>query len=80
MGLTAEEIHHQQLPLPARDMQPETLEEQIISYADLFYSKNLKDRDHENTPEEVRDRLRKYGENKVEVFDQWLEKFEPELV
>lgn len=80
VGLTATEILQQQLPLPARDMQPETLEEQIISYADLFYSKNLKNREDEKTPEEVRDKLKKYGRKKVAIFDQWLEKFEPELI
>ncbi|MCK5912880.1 MAG: HDIG domain-containing protein [Desulfuromusa sp.] len=79
VGLTAEEIVQQQLPLPARDVQPETLEEQIISYADLFYSKNKKDRDHEKTPEEVRDKLREYGGDKVMIFEQWRERFEPHL-
>ncbi|MDE6010726.1 MAG: HD domain-containing protein [Muribaculaceae bacterium] len=39
-GLTAEEILDQSLPLPARDMLPETIEEKIICYADKFYSKN----------------------------------------
>ncbi len=80
VGLTAEEIRQQQLPLPARDMQPETLEEQIISYADLFYSKNLKNHDHEKTPKEVRDKLERYGKNKVDIFDRWRERFEVELI
>lgn len=38
-GLTAEEIEEQGLPLPSRDMLPETVEEKIICYADKFYSK-----------------------------------------
>ncbi|MFK5926712.1 MAG: HD domain-containing protein [Desulfuromusa sp.] len=79
VGLTAKEINKQQLPLPARDMRPESLEEQIICYADLFYSKGKKNRQQEKTPEEVRDKLKKYGENKVKIFDQWREKFEPRL-
>mgnify|MGYP004420939777 CR=1 FL=1 len=38
-GLTDEVIKQRQLPLPAGDYRPETLEEQLICYADKFYSK-----------------------------------------
>lgn len=78
IGLTAEEIIAQKLPLPARDLLPETLEEKIICYADLFYSKNSRDRGREKTPFEVRQGLIRYGEQKGEVFGQWQELFEPE--
>ena len=80
VGLTVEEIIQQQLPLPARDMCPETLEEQIISYADLFYSKGNKNRQGKKLPKEVRDKLEEYGKGKISIFDQWLERFEPELI
>ena len=79
VGLTAEEIRQQQLPLPARDMLPESLEEQIICYADLFYSKNEKDRNIEKSPAEIRKKLKKYGKDKVEIFDRWKQTFEPDL-
>ena len=79
VGLTAGEIRQQQLPLPPRDMQPETLEEQIISYADLFFSKGEKGRNSEKTPAKIRKNLKKHGEKKVNIFNQWQEKFEPEL-
>lgn len=79
IGLTAEEIREQQLPLPHRDMRPLTLEEQIICYADLFYSKGLKNRGREKSPDEVRKALNKFGAEKLPVFDQWLKHFEPEL-
>ncbi|MDX2493816.1 MAG: HDIG domain-containing protein [Desulfuromusa sp.] len=78
VGLTAREIQQRKLPLPERDMQPETLEEQIICYADLFYSKGEKNRDRERSPAKIRDKLKKYGKNKVKVFDQWQEQFEPD--
>ncbi len=80
VGLTASEIKRQKLPLPPRDMQPQTLEEQIISYADLFYSKNKKNRNSEKKPDKVRKKLKKYGKSKIVIFDQWLLQFEPELV
>lgn len=79
VGLTAEEISSQQLPLPVRDMQPETLEEQIICYADLFYSKGAGDQNREKTTTGISEKLRKYGKNKVAVFEQWQKKFEPYL-
>ena len=79
VGLTEDEIRQQQLPLPPRDMQPETLEEQIICYADLFYSKGNNNPDAEKTFTEIREKLEKYGKNKVAVFEQWRKKFEPNL-
>lgn len=80
VGLTAKEIEKQQLPLPARDMCPETLEEQIICYADLFYSKGKKNRGREKTPARIRQKLQKYGKKKVKIFDRWLKEFEPNLI
>ena len=79
VGLTAEEIHSQRLPLPERDMCPETLEEQIICYADLFYSKGLKNRNQPKNLSEIRKKLKKYGKSKIHIFDQWVEKFEPDM-
>ncbi|SEA81719.1 uncharacterized protein SAMN05660420_03284 [Desulfuromusa kysingii] len=78
VGLTAKDISKQHLPLPVQDMRPETLEEQIICYADLFYSKGVKNRNREKTHQRVRDKLIKYGKSKVNIFDQWHKKFEPE--
>lgn len=78
VGLTAKEIEKRQLPLPARDMLPETLEEQIICYADLFYSKGGKTHNREKTVGKVRHKLAQYGNNKVKIFDQWREQFEPD--
>lgn len=39
-GITCEEIIERGMPLPRRDMLPESVEEQIICYADKFYSKS----------------------------------------
>ena len=54
--------------------EPETLEEQIICYADKFYSKSTPD--HEKTVEEACRSLRKFGEEGVVKFREWVEKFE----
>ena len=77
IGLTAAEIIQQKLPLPHRDMLPESIEEIIICYADLFYSKNIQDRGREKSPEEVRRGLSLYGQEKGETFDNWYKLFEP---
>jgi len=78
VGLTAKEIEQQQLPLPVRDMCPETLEEQIICYADLFYSKGEQNGGGEMSPDEIRDKLREYGDDKIEIFNRWYNQFEPD--
>ncbi len=39
-GLTVDDIVRQQLPLPLRDMTPQSVEERLICYADKFYSKS----------------------------------------
>lgn len=39
-GLTVYDIMTQHLPLPCRDMTPQSLEEKLICYADKFYSKS----------------------------------------
>lgn len=79
IGLTAEEIERDQLPLPSRDMLPVSLEEKIICYADLFFSKNPKRDDPERSVAAVRKSLQKFGDDKVSAFDLWLSEFEPEL-
>jgi uncharacterized protein len=43
-GLTRQQIERQQLPLPHEDFVPETLEEEIVCYADKYYSKSSPDR------------------------------------
>ncbi len=73
-GLTTEEIREQHLPLPPADYVPETIEEQIICYADKFYSKSRPDR--VATVDEVIASLRKFGSKGVDKFKTWAEKFE----
>ena len=40
VGITRQDILQHQLDLPARDMIPQTIEEIVICFADLFYSKD----------------------------------------
>lgn len=73
-GITREQIIRQQLPLPIADYMPETLEEQIVCYADKFYSKSRPERIL--TVEQAAQSLEKFGHEGVEKFLQWAKKFE----
>jgi uncharacterized protein len=75
VGLTVEDIILQELPLPKRDMSPVSTAEQIICFADLFYSKNPDNISHQKSPEKVRNKLSAFGVGKVMIFDRWMERF-----
>jgi len=69
-GLTSATIRRQGLPLPLRDFSPETIEEQIVCYADKFFSKSHLDR--MRTPEQVLQSLEKFGEQGVLRMRAWM--------
>lgn len=73
-GLTLKEIVRQSLPLPHCDLIPETIEEQLICYADKFFSKTHLD--HERTVAEAERSLAKFGDEGVEKFRYWASIFE----
>lgn len=75
VGLSAAEIVAQQLPLPARDMIPLTLEEMVITYADLFFSKGELELTREKDVERVRQTLARFGAGHLAVFERWHERF-----
>lgn len=54
--------------------EPETLEEQIICYADKFYSKS--NPDHVRSVVETAQSLEKFGSDGVRKFLDWAERFE----
>jgi uncharacterized protein len=76
VGLSAEDIQRQQLPLPERDMHPLTIEEEIICYADKYYSKNGRQKPVAHTIPEIVTALRRYGEPPVQRFQAWVQRFE----
>ena len=73
VGLTVEDIIRQGLPLPQRDMSPLSTAEQIVCFADLFYSKSPGKITQQKSPEKVRTKLAGFGEGKVRIFDRWME-------
>lgn len=79
VGISADDIVKQRLPLPVRDMLPLSIEEQIICFADKFYSKNDAADGKEKTAAEILKTLERYGADKVQRFKDWLVLFEPKL-
>ena len=69
VGISLEIIQKNLLPLPQRNMLPVTIEEQLICYADKFYSKTLLGEEH--SIERIRISLSRYGESDVARFDEW---------
>lgn len=76
VGLTREDIIRQDLPLPHREMCPRSISEQIICFADLFYSKNPDKLNERKSIAQVRKKLLNFGAEKVAVFDDWLIRFD----
>lgn len=72
-GLTLSMIEARNLPLPHRDFLPETLEEQLVCFADKFYSKTKLEK--EKSVDKVRQSLSKYGDDTVRRFDHWCKLF-----
>lgn len=72
-GLSLATIEQQNLPIPHRDMCPQSIEEQLICFADKFYSKSKPNK--EMPVEAVRKGLSKYGEATVATFDNWCKLF-----
>lgn len=72
-GLTEEEIISRDLPLPHRNFEPETMEEQVICFADKFFSKTKLGQ--RRSPEKVEESLSKFGPVPVEKFHRWKEMF-----
>ena len=73
-GLTRQTIIERGLPDPQQDLLPETIEEQIMCYADKFYSKSHLER--ERTIPQTLHSLEKFGDEGVEKFRHWTELFE----
>jgi uncharacterized protein len=80
VGINLKDIQGFNLPLPERDMRPVSIEEQIICYADKFFSKNGNGRSKigPKSIEEILQSLEPYGQDKVERFQMWVQMFETE--
>lgn len=72
-GLTLNQILERNLPVPHMDMVPVSMEEQVICFADKFYSKTRPT--EEKTVEQAVRSLEKFGQDGVAKFKLWCENF-----
>lgn len=75
VGLSVADIVGQRLPLPLRDMMPVSISEEIICFADLFFSKKPGRLEQRKPAERVREKLAGFGGEKVQIFDAWMARF-----
>lgn len=73
-GLTIADIQSQQLPVPLRDMLPVSIEEQIICYADKFYSKSG-ELSKRKPVEKIIKKMEQFGKEQTTRFLIWHERF-----
>ena len=72
-GLSLTQILERQLPVPHRDMVPVTIEEQVICFADKFFSKTHPEK--EKTVGEALHSLEKFGSDGLDIFRGWCRRF-----
>jgi uncharacterized protein len=72
-GLSVEEIVRQELPIPHRNMLPVSIEEQVVCFADCFFSKTKLDQ--EKPPEKVKQKLESMNKESANQFDRWCQLF-----
>jgi len=72
-GLTKKEIIAQRLPLPHTDFIPISIEEQLICFADCFFSKTKPEK--EKSVRAIRLKMEKFGRRPLKQFDAWCEMF-----
>ena len=72
-GMSLESIVKQNLPVPHREMGPVSLEEQVVCFADKFFSKSHLYR--EKSVEKALKSISKYGEDGVVRFNEWCRRF-----
>lgn len=80
VGISLEDIEKYNLPLPKREMTPQSIEEKIICYADKFYSKSTKNLIIPKPLDKVKKSISKYGSDKWNVFEGMMEMFGTDFI
>jgi uncharacterized protein len=72
-GISLKTIREERLPLPEREMIPQGLEEQLICFADKFFSKTRLG--EEKTIEQIRAEIAPFGKESIERLEKWCHLF-----
>ena len=75
VGISRKDIEEKNLPLPKREMAPVSIEEQIICYADKFFSKDSEFLLKEKSIKRIREYISRFGEDRIKRFDEWVRIF-----
>lgn len=73
-GISKKEIVEQDLPLPHKDILCVTMEERIISYADLFFSKKVDRLFQQKSVSQIRNKLTSRPKQ-LKKFNHWYREF-----
>lgn len=76
VGVFADDVRREKMPIPEKDYVAETLEEEIISWADIFFSKFPDQLWRERSIDEARGHIAQFGEKHARIFDEWRGRFE----
>lgn len=74
-GITKDEIENSDLKLPFEDIICNRIEDKVISYSDLFFSKNPVNIFNESSVQEVREKIKNYGSRQEQIFELWHSEF-----
>ncbi len=72
--ISISDIEKQNLPIPKREMLPISIEEEIICFADKFFTKNEDFLYQEKSLDKIKASLIKFGDDKISRFNRLLEK------
>ena len=75
VGIFKDEIISKNLPLPPKDYLPISIEEEIIGFADIFYSKSLAKLWDKKSIEEAREEISVFSDQHEKLFDEKVRKF-----
>ena len=75
VGISKGDVILNKLTLPARDMVPVSVEEEIVCYADKYFSKNADRLFTPKSPEKILKKLARHGADKPAVFMKFMEKY-----
>jgi len=75
VGISIQDVVNGRLPLPMRDMTPQTVEEQLVTYADKFYSKTPNINSLRKSPDEAAASLARISSQAAATFLQWHREF-----
>ena len=68
-GLTLKQILERDLPVPHRDMTPQSMEEKVVCFADKFFTKT--NPTVQKSVEQAEHSLAKFGQEGVLIFREW---------